>query len=119
LQCGKEISALRETPWESRVCCISVSSYFQKHGFSGRVALDLGRESGGRKEVMQNTCFVASATDEGGFDFRFREAESQLSCQQIAHWLNEKCWTGALTRAKLYCNLTVILHIKYHLMMII
>lgn len=47
---------------------ISVSSLFQKHGFSGLVSLDLGRESGGRREVMQNTCSAASATDEGGFD---------------------------------------------------
>lgn len=80
---------------------ISVSSLIQKHGFSVLVALYLGRECGGRKEVMQNTCSAASATDEGGFDFSFREAESEQRCQHVAYWLTEKCWIRALTRAKL------------------
>lgn len=98
---------------------ISVSSLLQKHGFSGLVALDLGREGGGRKEVMQNTCSAASAADEGGLDFSFRAAESELSCQHVAHWLSEKCWIGALTRAKLYCSLTTIPDIQYNFMMAI
>lgn len=48
---------------------ISVSSPFQKERFSGLVALDLGMDSWGRKEVMQNTCSATSATEKGGCDF--------------------------------------------------
>lgn len=69
----------------------------QKHGFSGLAALDLGRESRGRKEVMQNTCSAASATDEGGFDFGCREAESELSCKYVTY---EKCRVGAFTQSQ-------------------
>lgn len=74
---------------------ISVSSLFQKHEFSGLAALDLGRGSGGRREVMQNTCSAASATDEGGFDFSFREEESEQSCQHagLGHLPELSCTT--------------------------
>lgn len=96
MQSCKEVSALQEAPGKAEFTVIPVSSlFFQKHGFSGLVALDLGKGSRGRKEVMQNTCSAASATDEGGFDFGCREAESELSCQDVAH---EKCCIGALTQ---------------------
>lgn len=94
LQCCKEVSALQKAHGKAE---FTVIPFFQKHGFSGLAALDLGKGSGGRKEVMQNTCSAASATDEGGFDFGCRVAESELSCQYVAY---EKCWIGALTQSQ-------------------
>lgn len=80
-KCFQEVSALQGAPGKAEFAVIPVRSrLFKSMDFQAWLLLTWERGVGGRKEVMQNTCSAASATDEGGFDFGCREAESELSC---------------------------------------
>lgn len=51
---AKRFLSLQEAPGGSRVSCYFWEQPFAKHGSSGLLALDLGRERRGRKEVRQD-----------------------------------------------------------------